>query len=115
MKAIKIKTEINLTTGLFIPDGGIVVINEGYANLKGISEGLIPCQIINSVYSSELAYNEGKSAVDGSSIADFNPAMYNLFLTVVNYQTQTAEDLLINAVYDYLSTIYPNNVEIINL
>lgn len=115
MKAIKIQQEISLNTGLFIPDGGIVVINEGYANLKSTTDGLIPCQIINSVYTSETSYTQGKSPVDGNSIADFNPSMYGLTLTMENYQTQTAEDLLTNAVFDYLSNIYPNNVEIINL
>jgi hypothetical protein len=35
-----------------------------------------------------------------------------LQLSVTDYETQTAEELLINAVYDALNLVYPNEVEI---
>ena len=49
---------------------------------------------------------EHKRRQEGNSISDFQNALYNLNLTVANYETQTAQDLLVSAVYDYLSTVY---------
>ena len=62
-------------------------------------------------------YEEGKAPVDGNSIADFQTALYDLNLSVASYETQTAQDLLITAVYDYLATIYTveGDLEIIDV
>lgn len=115
MKAIKINTIVNLNNGLQVQSGSISVISEGLAQLFLEKEGLIPAQIVSNVYSSVTNYENGKAPIDGSSIADFNPAMYNLQLSVENYKTKTAEDLLINAVYDSLNLVYPNDCEIIEI
>ena len=106
MKAIQINTIVKLTNGLAIPDGAVVVISEGLAQVFAQKDGLIPAQIVNTVYVNKAAFETGLAPVDGNSIADFQTALYNLNLTVANYETQTAQDLLVNAVYDYLSTVY---------
>lgn len=115
MKAIKINTIVNLNNGLQVQSGSISVISEGLAQLFLEKEDLIPAQIVSNVYSSVTNYENGKAPIDGNSIADFNPAMYNLQLSVENYKTKTAEDLLINAVYDSLNLVYPNDCEIIEI
>ena len=106
MKAIQINAIVNLTNGLQIPSGAVNVISEGLAQVFAQKDGLIPAQIVSNVYVNKDSYESGKAPVDGNSIADFQTALYNLNLSVANYETQTAKDLLVNAVLDYLSTIY---------
>lgn len=106
MKAIQINTIVTLTNGLVIPSGSVNVIGEGLAQVFAQKDGLIPAQIVSAVYVNKANYEEGKTAIDGNSIADFQTALYNLNLTVANYQTQTAQDLLVTTVYDYLATVY---------
>jgi hypothetical protein len=116
MKAIQINTIVNLTNGLAIPSGGVNVISEGLAQVFAQKEGLIPAQIVSNVYVNQASYEDGKAPVDGNSIADFQTALYNLNLSVTNYETQTAQDLLVTTVYDYLATIYAaTDLEIINV
>ena len=106
MKAIQINTTVLLNTGLAIPSGAVNVIGEGLAQIVLQKDGFIPAQIVSQVYVNKSTYEEGKAPVDGNSISDFQNALYNLNLTVANYETQTAQDLLVSAVYDYLSTVY---------
>jgi len=113
MKAIKILSSVNLTSGLSIPSGSIVVIAEGYADVKSQKDGFIPSQIATFVFASETAYAEKKSPI--TDIADFNPVFGGLQLSVADYATKTAENLLIDAVYGALVAIYPNEVEVITL
>lgn len=115
MKAIQINTTVNLNNGLVIPSGAVCVISEGLAQVFAQKEGLIPAQIVSSVYTSKDNYETGKAPVDGNSIADFNPAMYNLQLSVVSYETVTAETLLVEAVYNALDLVYPGNCTIIDV
>jgi hypothetical protein len=116
MKAIQINTIVNLTNGLAIPSGGVNVISEGLAQVFAQKEGLIPAQIVSNVYVNKSTYEEGKAPVDGNSIADFQTGLYNLNLSVTSYETLTAQDLLVTAVYDYLATIYTaENLEIIDV
>lgn len=116
MKAIQINAIVNLTNGLAIPSGAVNVISEGLAQVFTQKDGLIPAQIVSYVYVNKASYEDGKYPVDGNSIADFQTALYNLNLSVANYETQTAQDLLVNAVFDYLSTIYaPSDLEIIEV
>jgi hypothetical protein len=56
------------------------------------------------------AFLEGKENVVG--IADFNTTFSNLFLSVESYETQAAEPLCINAVFDALTLVYGTNLEI---
>ena len=113
MQAIKILSPVNLTSGLSIPSGSVVVIAEGYASVKDQKDGIIPAQIATFVFASVGALAEGKAPIQG--IQDFNTTFSNLELSVSAYETQSAEMLLINAVESALQLIYPNQVEIINL
>jgi hypothetical protein len=116
MKAIQINAVVSLTNGLAIPSGGVNVISEGLAQVFAQKDGLIPAQIVSNVYVNKASYEEGKAPVDGNSIADFQTALYNLNLSVTNYETQSAQDLLLNAVVEYLSTIYnASDLEIIEV
>ena len=113
MKYIQINAIVNLSSGLSIPSGSICVIAEGYADIKSQKDGFIPAQISTLVYANSEAYLSGKENVVG--IADFNSVFASLQLSVVDYQTKTAEDLLINAVYNQLNEVYPNEVEIVTI
>lgn len=113
MKVIQINTTVQLTSGLSVPSGSILVINEGYADLKDTKDGFIPSQIITSLYSSIESYQSNKDAISG--ISDFNPSFYGLQMPVTDYETQTAEDLLVNTVYNQMNTIYPNECAIISI
>ena len=114
MQAIKILSPVNLTSGLSIPSGSIVVIAEGYAAVKDQKDGIIPAQIATFVFASVGALAEGKAPIQG--IEDFNTTFSNLELSVVAYETIPAESLLVNAVYDALVAIYgAENVEQITI
>jgi hypothetical protein len=115
MKAIQINATVNLNNGLQIPSGSVAVISEGLAQVFATKDGVIPAQIVSNVYTTKENYETGKSPVDGSSIADFNTAMYNLQLSVVDYQTVSAETLLVEAVYNSLDAVYPGNCVIIDV
>jgi hypothetical protein len=115
MKAIQINAVVSLTNGLAIPSGSVAVISEGLAQVFATKDGVIPAQIVSNVYTNKENYETGKAPVDGSSISDFNPAMYNLQLSVVDYQTVTAETLLVEAVYNSLDAVYPGNCVIIDV
>lgn len=114
MKAIKINQAVNLTSGLSIPSGSVVVIAEGYADVKSQKDGIIPAQIATLVFASLQALAEGKAPIQG--IEDFNTTFSNLELSVVSYETIPAESLLVDAVYDALVAIYgAENVEQITI
>ena len=114
MQAIKILSNVNLTSGLSIPSGSVVVIAEGYADVKSQKDGIIPAQIATFVFASVQALAEGKAPIQG--IQDFNTTFSNLELSVVAYETIPAESLLVNAVYDALVAIYgAENVEQITI
>jgi len=114
MQAIKILSPVNLTSGLSIPSGSIVVIAEGYADVKSQKDGIIPAQIATFVFASVQALAEGKAPIQG--IEDFNTTFSNLELSVVSYETIPAESLLVNAVEKSLESIYGvDNVDVIDL
>lgn len=114
MQAIQINASVNLTSGLAIPSGSVVVIAEGYADIKAQKDGTIPSQIATLVYASVQSITEGKDPVQG--VQDFNPVFSNMQLSVVSYETVPAETLLVNAVYDALVAIYgADNVEQITI
>jgi len=111
MKKIKINTAVNLTSGISLPSGSIVVIAEGYADVKSEKEGLIPAQVATLLYASETALSNGATPIADPS--DFSPVFSGLELSVVDYQTKSAESLLIDSVYDALNMVYSGQVEII--
>jgi hypothetical protein len=113
MKAIQINSNVNLTSGLSIPSGSVVVIAEGYSANKDQKNGVIPAQISTLVFASVQALAEGKAPIQG--IEDFNNTFAGLQLTVADYETLAAETLLINAVYSALNAIYPAQVEVVTI
>jgi hypothetical protein len=113
MKAIQINTSVNLTSGLSIPSGSVVVIAEGYADVKSQKDGIIPAQIATFVFASVVALAEGKAPIQG--IQDFNTTFSGLELSVADYETKSAEVLLINAVFNALDLIYPAQVEVVTI
>lgn len=113
MKALKINAKIKCDNGLSTNSGGIVIIAESYTDQKAIKDNLIPCQIVTFVYASLTAYQGGSDPVQ--QISDFNPIFRNLQLPVEDYQTIPAEILLIDTVEEYLDSIYPGKIEIINI
>lgn len=114
MKYIKIKTEVNLTSGVQIPSGSVVIIAEGYADVKAQVEGLIPAQIATFVYASIEAMVGGKQALQG--IADFNTTFSYAKLPVESFETVPAETLLITAVFQDLALVYGEaNIEIVTV
>jgi hypothetical protein len=113
MQAIKINSNVNLTSGLSIPSGSVVVIAEGYASVKDQKDGIIPAQIATFVFASVQALAEGKAAIQG--IEDFNTTFSGLELSVADYETLAAETLLVNAVESALEAIYPSNVEVVTI
>ena len=113
MKAIQINSTVNLTSGLSIPSGSVCVIAEGYADVKSQKDGVIPAQIATFVFASVEALAQGKAPIQG--IQDFNTTFSGLELSVADYETKSAEVLLVNAVFNALDLIYPTQVEIISL
>ena len=112
MKAIKLNTSVNLTSGLSIPSGSVVVIAEGYADVKSQKDGIIPAQIATFVFASVQALAEGKAPIQG--IEDFNTTFAGLELSVASYESLSAETLLVNAVELALEQIYGvENVDVI--
>jgi hypothetical protein len=59
------------------------------------------------------ALAQGKAPIQG--IEDFNTTFSGLELSVADYETKSAEVLLVNAVFNALDLIYPTQVEIVNL
>ena len=112
MQAIKILSEVNLTSGLSIPSGSVCVIAEGYADVKSQKDGVIPAQIATFVFASVEALAQGKAPIQG--IQDFNTTFSGLELSVADYETLPAETLLVNAVESALEAIYGvENVDVI--
>lgn len=114
MKAIKIKAPVNLTSGLQTPVNTILVLAEGYTNNKAKANGFIPSQVATNLYLDAQSIIDNKDAISG--IADFNPVFLNLQLSVKDFETKTAENLMIDAVYNELVPIYTaGNLEIITI
>ena len=113
MKIIQINAPVNLTSGLSIPNGSVVVIAEGYSDNKSQKDGIIPAQITTFVFASVGALAEGKAPIQG--IEDFNTTFSGLELSVTAYETQPAETLLIDAIFGALNLVYPDQVEIVTV
>jgi hypothetical protein len=112
MKYIKINTEVNLTSGIEIPSGSVVIIAEGYADVKAKKDGMIPAQISTFVYASYEAMIDGKQIVQG--IDDFQTTFSYAKLPVESFETIASETLLIMAVFQDLAIIYgESNIEIV--
>jgi hypothetical protein len=120
MKVIKILVPVNLNSGLETPKNTILTITEGYADIKAknldpnTDEYVIPSQIANALYINAAAVTDPDiQAITG--ILDF-PQVFNANLSVTDYETLTAEDLLINGAYNALVAVYgEGNVQIVSI
>lgn len=104
MKAIKINTNVNLSSGITLPSGSIVVIAEGYTDVKNQKDGFIPSQIATLLFASLEAFQSGKVSIN--DVADYLPVFQNLQLSLVDYSTKTAEQLLVDTVESELIKVY---------
>ena len=114
MKVVKILKAVNLTSGLSTPKNTICTIAEGYADVKSTKDALIPSQIATLLYlDAESVYDPAVAPITG--IADYNP-VFNYNLSITDYETLPAEELLINAVLVSLEEVYGvGNVEIVTI
>lgn len=113
MKALKINAPVILKSGLQTAPGAIVILTEGYADIKSLKDDLIPCQIITAAFASLEDMDAGKAPLQ--DILDFNTAFMGLKLSVKSYETLPTQDLLIGAVNAALLVVYPESVEVIEL
>ena len=104
MKYIQINSNVNLQSGITLPSGSVVVIAEGYVDIKSTKNGFIPSQIATLLYASLDALTSGKSSIN--DIADYNPVFSGLQLSISDYETKTAQDLLVGTIYNELSKVY---------
>ena len=112
MKAILINKPINTTTGIPIPMGAIVILNEATASIFNEQNILVPCQIPCSVYESVNDYVAGKQPL--ANIADFNTGFGDLMAT--SEQFEPIRQFLLAVVESRLVSIYGDaNVEIITI
>lgn len=112
MKAIQINEAVELTNGIEIPAGSICILSEFYSNVIAAKDNLIPTQIAILTYSSLSAYNAGKTPV--TEIADYNSPI-TAQVPVRVFETESQEFIFTVFVSEYLETIYPNNIEVIEI
>ena len=110
---IKINSAVNLSSGISIPAGSVVSVAEGYLDIKGLEEGVIPAQVATFVYASESAYTNGLDPVQG--VADFSPVFSGLEVAESDYNTMAAEALFVGEVREALEAIYgAENIEVVS-
>jgi len=107
MKYIQINSNVNLKSGITLPSGSVVMIAEGYVDIKSTKDGYIPSQIATLLYASLDALQSGK--VNINEVQDFNPVFSGLQLSISDYETKTAESLLVDTIENSLKNIYGEN------
>jgi predicted RecA/RadA family phage recombinase len=113
MKVVKINAEVNLSSGMIVGIGSVLVIAEAYTDNKSQKDGTIPSQVATLLYQNEQAIIDGKVSIP--NVADFNTTMSGN-LDVTRYETEAAEVMLIEFVVGTLTPIYgEENIEVITL
>ena len=113
MKAVKINAEVNLSSGMIVASGSVLVIAEAYTDNKSQKDGLIPAQVATLLYQNAQAIADGKVSIP--NVADFNTTISGNLL-VTRYETVAAETMLIESVVETLTPIYgADNIEVITL
>ena len=113
MKAVKINAEVNLSSGMIVGIGSILVIAEAYTDNKSQKDGTIPSQVATLLFQNEQAILDGKVSIP--NVADFNTTMSGN-LDVTRYETEAAEVMLIEFVVGTLTPIYgAENIEVITI
>jgi len=109
MKIIKINHTLNLKSGIEIPSGAVVVLNEVYIKsaqrtFNQDNNAVIEAQCATIAYASQEALTNGKTNLEG--IEDFEPVFNKLFLLESEYATLDCEDLMIQAVKTKLAETF---------
>jgi hypothetical protein len=113
MKVVKINAEVNLSSGMIVGIGSVLVISEAYTDNKSQANGVIPSQVATLLFQNEQAIIDGKVSIP--NVADFNTTMSGN-LDVARYETEAAEVMLIEFVVGTLTPIYgEENIEVITL
>ena len=113
MKAVKINAEVNLSSGMIVGIGSVLVIAEAYTDNKSQKDGTIPSQVATLLFQNEQAILDGKVSIP--NVADFNTTMSGN-LDVARYETEAAEVMLIEFVVGTLTPIYgAENIEVITI
>lgn len=117
MKIIKINTPLNLKSGIQIPSGAVVVLDEtllrpAKRTVIG-NDTVMPLDCSTLVFASQTALVTGKSNI--SDIADFDTVFSQLSVTVADYESEVMETVFVNAVKNALAEIFDiENVEVID-
>lgn len=113
MKVVKINAEVNLSSGMVVGLGSVLVIAEAYTDNKSQKDGVIPSQVATLLFQNEQAIIDGKVSIP--NVADFNTTMSGN-LDVARYETEAAEVMLIEFVVGTLTPIYgAENIEVITI
>jgi hypothetical protein len=113
MKTVKINSEVNLSSGMVVASGSILVIAEAYTDNKSQKDGYIPTQVATLLYQNEQAFLDGKTSIP--NVSDFNTTLAGE-LAVLRYETEAAEGMLIEFVVDTLTPIYgADNIEVVTV
>ena len=113
MKVVKINAEVNLSSGMIVGIGSVLVIAEAYTDNKSQKDGTIPSQVATLLFQNEQAILDGKVSIP--NVADFNTTMSGN-LDVARYETEAAEVMLIEFVVGTLTPIYgEENIEVITI
>lgn len=113
MQVVKINAPVNLSSGMIVSSGSILVIAEAYTDNKSQKDGYIPTQVATLLYQNEQAFLSGKTFIP--NVSDFNTLLTGE-LAVLKYETEAAEAMLIEFVVDTLTPIYGSqNIEVITV
>ena len=113
MKVVQINSEVNLSSGMVVASGSVLVIAEAYTDNKSQKDGVIPTQVATLLYQNAQAILNGKVSIP--NVADFNTTMAGNLL-VTRYETEAAESMLIEFVVGTLTPIYgEENIVVITL
>jgi formiminotetrahydrofolate cyclodeaminase len=119
MKIIKINHTLNLKSGIEIPTGAVVLLNEVYIKsaqrtVDANKNVVIEAECATIVYASQEALTNGKTNLEG--IEDFEPVFNKLFLLASDYAILDCEDLMIQAVKAKLAeTFSVQDLEIVEI
>jgi hypothetical protein len=111
MKAIKINTTVNTSSGIVLQSGSICLVPDAYLDFKMQNNSIVAVQIACEVYSSLDVYYQGKKPIEG--IVDFSTNFSNLLLDISDLIR--IESALAELVKSELNEIYPNQVEIVTV
>lgn len=108
---IKINTPISLKSGVEVPAGSVVKIEEIYVRPGERQNGSFPAQVATRVYSSELALESGKPPLQ--DVNEFDPLFNNLKMSESDFAEKTGKEAALGLVFIFLSRLFPDKVEVL--